>query len=363
MVIFYYGTSLCCASIALLCKEQGITVLGVNLVHAFVCEFIAEEIRTSCDVERKENVDILNNDNRIGNNIDFVDVNHEVKARSINCKKMPGTDIYSSALGTGTDSIASNDTQKNHQGQEDNDPLCVRCGIKPASYCLKYLKRLWCASYNEEEGHVGIITVLNLATGSTSAASSEERVACNPVNIENQIVLQKKKVSFIIPSTTHGQKHIDANNARSRRQKESFQRKNNKGEDSMLKPPTEQSHLSAGHVRFRQVFTSSLHSCVKTQGPYVLVGIAIVFFRLNLMRFKQPIFDDIQNPAMHAKSRKTRVLTFSYVAAFHIYLLVCPLQLSVDWNGNSIPLLLDWDDRRNIGTLFSVTSTMNFDNK
>ena len=295
MVIFYYGTSLCCAFIALLCKEQGITVLGVNLVHAFVCEFIAEEIRTSCEVERKENVNILNNDNRIGNNNEIVDVNHEVKARSINFKKTPGTDICSSALGTGTDSIASNGTQKNHQGQEDNGPLCVGCGIKPASCCLKCLKRGWCASCNEEEGHDGS-SALHVATG-LSAASSEERVACDPVNIENQSnpgitykeVLPKKKVSFILPSTygtreksgsdkisrakTHRPKHIDANNARSRRQKESLQRKNNKGEDSMLKPPTEQSHLSAGHVRFRRVFISSLHTCAKTQGPYVLASI------------------------------------------------------------------------------------------
>lgn len=49
-----------------------------------------------------------------------------------------------------------------------------------------------------------------------------------------------------------------------------------------------------------------------------------------------------------------RFLSFSYVAAFNLWLMVCPSALSHDWQMNSLPLVTSLNDVRNIGTCVAV---------
>lgn len=46
-----------------------------------------------------------------------------------------------------------------------------------------------------------------------------------------------------------------------------------------------------------------------------------------------------------------RVLTFNYLVAFNVWLLLCPRVLSYDWQVGSIPLVTGLDDVRNLATL------------
>jgi len=45
------------------------------------------------------------------------------------------------------------------------------------------------------------------------------------------------------------------------------------------------------------------------------------------------------------------VLTFNYLVAFNVWLLLCPRVLSYDWQVGSIPLVTGLDDIRNLATI------------
>jgi len=53
--------------------------------------------------------------------------------------------------------------------------------------------------------------------------------------------------------------------------------------------------------------------------------------RLYLMGGQVPEFASCDNPAARSKSLMTRFLTFAYLPAFNLLLLVCPKWLSFDW--------------------------------
>lgn len=46
-----------------------------------------------------------------------------------------------------------------------------------------------------------------------------------------------------------------------------------------------------------------------------------------------------------------RVLTFNYLIACNVWLLLCPRVLSYDWQVGSIPLVTEFGDVRNLATL------------
>lgn len=54
-----------------------------------------------------------------------------------------------------------------------------------------------------------------------------------------------------------------------------------------------------------------------------------------------------------------RLLTFNYLVAFNLWLLLCPRTLSYDWQVGSVPLVTTLSDIRNLATLaFYVTLTV-----
>jgi len=48
-----------------------------------------------------------------------------------------------------------------------------------------------------------------------------------------------------------------------------------------------------------------------------------------------------------------RFLTFCYLAAFNLWLILCPATLSHDWQMGSVPLVTSMSDSRNFLTCFS----------
>ncbi|XP_030844018.1 protein O-mannosyl-transferase TMTC1 [Strongylocentrotus purpuratus] len=90
----------------------------------------------------------------------------------------------------------------------------------------------------------------------------------------------------------------------------------------------------------------------------ILIGAASVFlgFRLWMLNGHLPHFSEEDNPASFAPHLTTRFLTYSYLVAFNIWLLLCPTTLSHDWQEGSIPLVESLWDPRNAATLLAFAS-------
>lgn len=85
-----------------------------------------------------------------------------------------------------------------------------------------------------------------------------------------------------------------------------------------------------------------------------LVG--LVSLRVYVMGNKPPDFAPADNPAADNDSLLTRTLTFLYLPAFNLWLLVYPKVLSFDWSMESIPLITSLSDYRNLLTLLFYTT-------
>ncbi|GFR11076.1 protein O-mannosyl-transferase Tmtc3 [Trichonephila clavata] len=72
--------------------------------------------------------------------------------------------------------------------------------------------------------------------------------------------------------------------------------------------------------------------------------------RLKVMSVQLPVFTKFDNPAAAAET-PTRQLTFNFLIALNSWLLLCPADLCCDWTMGSVPLILSWNDPRNLGTL------------
>ncbi|KAM5299958.1 protein O-mannosyl-transferase TMTC1 [Ctenodactylus gundi] len=84
---------------------------------------------------------------------------------------------------------------------------------------------------------------------------------------------------------------------------------------------------------------------------YVIV---ILYFRLWIMGGSMPLFSEQDNPASFSPYILTRFLTYSYLLAFNVWLLLAPVTLCYDWQVGSIPLVESVWDIRNLATLLLV---------
>lgn len=75
--------------------------------------------------------------------------------------------------------------------------------------------------------------------------------------------------------------------------------------------------------------------------------------RIALLQGSLPRFSQQDNPAAFHTSFQVRLLTFLYLSSFNTWLLLCPSQLSHDWQMGSIPLIMSFRDTRNILTLIT----------
>uniref|UniRef100_A0A286XJA6 dolichyl-phosphate-mannose--protein mannosyltransferase n=1 Tax=Cavia porcellus TaxID=10141 RepID=A0A286XJA6_CAVPO len=104
---------------------------------------------------------------------------------------------------------------------------------------------------------------------------------------------------------------------------------------------------------------SSDRNCLLTMRPFfkraILVisyVIVILYFRLWIMGGSMPLFSEQDNPASFSPYILTRFLTYSYLLAFNVWLLLAPVTLCYDWQVGSIPLVETIWDTRNLATIF-----------
>uniref|UniRef100_A0A8C6QPN2 dolichyl-phosphate-mannose--protein mannosyltransferase n=1 Tax=Nannospalax galili TaxID=1026970 RepID=A0A8C6QPN2_NANGA len=77
----------------------------------------------------------------------------------------------------------------------------------------------------------------------------------------------------------------------------------------------------------------------------------ILYFRLWIMGGTMPLFSEQDNPASFSPYILTRFLTYSYLLAFNVWLLLAPITLCYDWQVGSIPLVETIWDVRNLATV------------
>lgn len=63
-----------------------------------------------------------------------------------------------------------------------------------------------------------------------------------------------------------------------------------------------------------------------------------------------PIFSSQDNPAAFSSNSLTKFLTFTYLASFNFLMLIMPSKLCYDWQMNSLPLIEQFFDSRNLIT-------------
>ncbi|GIY85415.1 protein O-mannosyl-transferase TMTC1 [Caerostris darwini] len=83
----------------------------------------------------------------------------------------------------------------------------------------------------------------------------------------------------------------------------------------------------------------------------ISVTCALCYLRMCVINGPLPQFSEHDNPAAFAKSWTTRVLTYLYLPAFNLWLLLCPSTLSYDWQTSSIPLVESPWELRNAASL------------
>ncbi|MFT7799361.1 transmembrane and TPR repeat-containing protein 2-like isoform X1 [Arapaima gigas] len=84
-------------------------------------------------------------------------------------------------------------------------------------------------------------------------------------------------------------------------------------------------------------------------------GTVLLAARLYWMGITPPSFSNSDNPAADSPSLLTRALTFLYLPAANVWLLLCPDTLSFDWSMDAVPLLRTASDWRNIHSLAFYT--------
>ncbi|XP_033101660.1 protein O-mannosyl-transferase TMTC2-like [Anneissia japonica] len=83
----------------------------------------------------------------------------------------------------------------------------------------------------------------------------------------------------------------------------------------------------------------------------IFCGIVLISLRLYLMGNTPPEFSPSDNPASDSNNTLTRSLTFHFLPAFNVWLMLCPYKLSFDWSMEAIPLVTSLLDVRNIATI------------
>ncbi|XP_036155132.1 protein O-mannosyl-transferase TMTC1 isoform X2 [Myotis myotis] len=108
----------------------------------------------------------------------------------------------------------------------------------------------------------------------------------------------------------------------------------------------------------RYLTASSNRNFLLTMRPFLKRAILVIsyvivvlYFRLWIMGGSMPLFSEQDNPASFSPYILTRFLTYSYLLAFNVWLLLAPVTLCYDWQVGSIPLVETIWDIRNLATI------------
>ncbi|TRZ12388.1 hypothetical protein HGM15179_014715 [Zosterops borbonicus] len=111
------------------------------------------------------------------------------------------------------------------------------------------------------------------------------------------------------------------------------------------------SYLTANN---NQNFLYTARPFLKRATLVISYVILVLYFRLWIMGGSMPMFSEQDNPASFSPYLLTRFLTYSYLLAFNVWLLLAPITLCYDWQVGSIPLVESIWDVRNLATVFLV---------
>ncbi|CAK1577953.1 unnamed protein product [Parnassius mnemosyne] len=100
-------------------------------------------------------------------------------------------------------------------------------------------------------------------------------------------------------------------------------------------------------IRCRWKEDSIYSRVARSVGALALLAI----FRIAMLQGSLPTFSPQDNPPAFHPSYIVRLMTFSYLAAFNCWLLICPWTLSHDWQMGSISLVTSGWDPRNLITV------------
>ncbi|XP_069905700.1 protein O-mannosyl-transferase TMTC1 isoform X1 [Oryctolagus cuniculus] len=108
----------------------------------------------------------------------------------------------------------------------------------------------------------------------------------------------------------------------------------------------------------RYLTASSNRHFLVTMRPFLKRAVLVISYvtvilslRLWIMGGSMPLFSEQDNPASFSPYILTRFLTYSYLLAFNVWLLLAPVTLCYDWQVGSIPLVESVWDVRNLATL------------
>ncbi|KAM9230729.1 protein O-mannosyl-transferase TMTC1 isoform 2-T2 [Dugong dugon] len=108
----------------------------------------------------------------------------------------------------------------------------------------------------------------------------------------------------------------------------------------------------------RNLTASSNRNFLLTMKPFLKRAVLVIsyvstflYFRLWIMGGSMPLFSEQDNPASFSPYILTRFLTYSYLLAFNVWLLLAPITLCYDWQVGSIPLVETIWDMRNLATI------------
>ncbi|XP_053082078.1 protein O-mannosyl-transferase TMTC1 isoform X2 [Acinonyx jubatus] len=112
-------------------------------------------------------------------------------------------------------------------------------------------------------------------------------------------------------------------------------------------------------ARTNRNFLLTMRPFLKRATLVVTYVIVLLYFRLWIMGGSMPLFSEQDNPASFSPYILTRFLTYSYLLAFNVWLLLAPVTLCYDWQVGSIPLVETIWDTRNLATiLLAVVMTL-----
>ena len=86
----------------------------------------------------------------------------------------------------------------------------------------------------------------------------------------------------------------------------------------------------------------------------VASGVALLYIRFQVMGSNLPVFTNFDNPASY-EDAPVKQLTWSYLVAVNLWLLLAPSQLCCDWTMKTVPLVTTLSDLRNVATLGVAT--------
>ena len=105
---------------------------------------------------------------------------------------------------------------------------------------------------------------------------------------------------------------------------------------------------------------SWISHAIKRISVLALSLIVILLTRIRLMGATLPVFTRFDNPAAAASNTSTKVMTFSYLASLNVWLLLAPCDLICDWTMQTVPLVSNLTDLRNLATLSLVIGGLVF---